>query len=200
MFAGIRYNPENFGYEAFVNISDHDDENISVIFVRDSSDSVVGTGENLLIDDVQTHDFGDGNGEVPAHPHLNGGGWVAETAIVDDTAYVGRNAQVYGKATVTGKANICGHSVVCDKSYVGGSASIHDYAKIFGNARVYEKASVHNHAKVYDEAMIRGEAIVLNRAEVYGTSRIMGSSQVNSDVVDAYLNDGVRSHVGGKVG
>lgn len=39
-----------------------------------------------------THDFGDC--PVPAHRHGNGGGWVAETARVDETAYVGRAADV----------------------------------------------------------------------------------------------------------
>lgn len=29
---------------------------------------------------MKTHDFKDGNGAVPAHQHINGGGWVANTA------------------------------------------------------------------------------------------------------------------------
>ena len=38
--------------------------------------------------------FDFGFGEVPAHQHVNGGGWVADTAYVDGTAYVGPNAEV----------------------------------------------------------------------------------------------------------
>ena len=41
--------------------------------------------------------FDFGNGLVDAHKHLNGGGWVADTAQVAETAYVGPNAQVYGE-------------------------------------------------------------------------------------------------------
>ena len=47
-----------------------------------------------------TFDFNDGNGPVPAHKHPNGGGWVADTARVDETAFVGRDAMVYGDAMV----------------------------------------------------------------------------------------------------
>ena len=49
-----------------------------------------------------TFDFQDGNGPVPAHQHPNGGGWVADTARVEESAYVGPNAQVYGSAHVEG--------------------------------------------------------------------------------------------------
>ena len=51
-----------------------------------------------------SHDFGDGAGAVPAHRHVNGGGWVADTARVDATAYVGPMAQVSGEAWVSGEA------------------------------------------------------------------------------------------------
>ena len=40
--------------------------------------------------------FDFGYGLVPAHKHVNGGGWVAETATVADSAYIGFNAQVSG--------------------------------------------------------------------------------------------------------
>ena len=44
--------------------------------------------------------FDFGNGPVPAHQHPNGGGWVADTAHVDDTAYVGIDAREIGRAHV----------------------------------------------------------------------------------------------------
>lgn len=52
------------------------------------------------------HNFEDGAGPVPAHQHVNGGGWVADTAHVDDTAYVGPYACVSGSARVYGKARV----------------------------------------------------------------------------------------------
>ena len=57
-------------------------------------------------------DFQDGNGPVPAHKHPNGGGWVADTALVSRTACVGPNARVYGKAWVSGDARVYGNAQV----------------------------------------------------------------------------------------
>src|ERR1041385_247731 len=48
-----------------------------------------------------THDFGDGAGAVPAHQHSNGGGWVAETAVVDPLVFVASTAAVYQYAQIT---------------------------------------------------------------------------------------------------
>jgi len=51
-----------------------------------------------------TFDFG--WGEVPAHQHPNGKGWIAETAHADETAYIGPAARVYGAAQVYGDARV----------------------------------------------------------------------------------------------
>ncbi len=40
--------------------------------------------------------------------HSNGGGWVANTAIVSDTAYIGPDALVSGDAQVYGNARVSG--------------------------------------------------------------------------------------------
>jgi hypothetical protein len=57
-------------------------------------------------------DFHDGNGPVPAQKHPNGGGWVAQTAIVENIAYVGPDAKVYGNARVYGNSRISGTAEV----------------------------------------------------------------------------------------
>ena len=62
------------------------------------TDENTGTSYDLTGD--TNFDFGDGNGSVPAHKHMNGGGWVAETASVDASAFVGPEARVYGEARV----------------------------------------------------------------------------------------------------
>ena len=53
-----------------------------------------------------THDFHDGRGPVPAHQHLYGGGWVADSAHVDASVRVAGDAQVSGDAWVYGNAAI----------------------------------------------------------------------------------------------
>jgi UDP-3-O-[3-hydroxymyristoyl] glucosamine N-acyltransferase len=78
-----------------------------------------------------TFDFNDGNGPVPAHKHPNGGGWVADTAKVDETAFVGRDAMVYGDA------------MVYDNARVYGDARVHSDAQVYGDARVGGKVRVH---------------------------------------------------------
>ena len=57
-------------------------------------------------------DFQDGKGRVSAHQHPNGGGWVADTASVDETAFVGPDAEVYGHAGVYGHARVFGNASV----------------------------------------------------------------------------------------
>ena len=69
-------------------------------------------------------DFHDGNGPVPAHQHANGGGWVADCAVVDAEAYVGPEARVSGEARVLGEARVFGEARVSGE------------ARVFGNARV----------------------------------------------------------------
>jgi hypothetical protein len=53
-------------------------------------------------------DFGDSNGMVPAHRHINPdgsiGGWVADTAFVDSSVYIGFEALVYNKARILNMA------------------------------------------------------------------------------------------------
>ena len=66
------------------------------------------------------HDFGDGNGNVDAHRHSNGGGWIADTATVMDTVYVGRDAQVFGDAEVSD------HARIRDGARVSGRAEVYN--------------------------------------------------------------------------
>lgn len=81
-----------------------------------------------------TFDFQDGNGPVPAHRHPNGGGWVADTANVEETAYVGPNAQVYGSAHVEG-----GVSLLCDTRISGVSCVAYNPLHVpkFAPSKVY---------------------------------------------------------------
>ncbi len=59
---------------------------------------------------METFDFG--NGPVAAHRHVNGGGWVAETASVAKSAYVGTDARVCDSALVYGTARVCDSALV----------------------------------------------------------------------------------------
>ena len=75
---------------------------------------------------VQTFDFRDGNGSVPAHRHTNPdgtvGGWVAETAKVENTAWISGDTQVYGNALVYGDAQVYGGEWTKSPLYIQGTA------------------------------------------------------------------------------
>ena len=107
-----------------------------------------------------TFDFGDGNGEVPAHRHINPdgsvGGWVAETCFVESTAYIGERSLVYEKGRVLDKAKIY------DDAKIYGTAWISNHAQVFGNAEVFCNATVSGFAKIY------GDAQFSNGAMAYG--------------------------------
>jgi carbonic anhydrase/acetyltransferase-like protein (isoleucine patch superfamily) len=107
-----------------------------------------------------TFDFGDG--PVPAHKHLNGGGWVADTAKVENTAHVGENARVY------------------DSAFVGGNASVKGNAMVYGNAQVGGNARVYENARVYGTAFVSGNALVI------------GSSKVSDGVITSGTHTGVK--------
>ena len=75
-----------------------------------------------------TFDFG--SGPVPAHRHPNGGGWVADTARVDDSAYIGPAAWVFGDARVSGDALVYGDARVFGDAWVSGDALVYGDATI----------------------------------------------------------------------
>ena len=51
-----------------------------------------------------TYDFNDGNGEVNAKRHINPngstGGWVSDSASVENSVHIGFNALVFGEARI----------------------------------------------------------------------------------------------------
>ncbi len=141
-----------------------------------------------------TFDFGDGNGEVPAHRHINPdgsiGGWVADTAWVINESKVCVHAKVYGAAKVFnnatindyakvyGKARVYGHAEISNRACIYGSASIYDSAKVYEAAQVYGEADVFGSARVCGEANVFGKARIYNDAHVCGTASVFGNKRV----------------------
>jgi UDP-3-O-[3-hydroxymyristoyl] glucosamine N-acyltransferase len=150
-------------------------------------------------DQEKLFDFQDGAGLVPAHQHINGGGWISNTAHVDDNCYVGPSAQVFGNAKVTGNviindyARVYGHAFVYGKamiygdSQVCGNAQVYGFAKVSGHANVYENARVLDNSIVHEYCKIYGNAVVRNNSEVLGYSHVYGNAVV-SDIVKLYSN------------
>jgi carbonic anhydrase/acetyltransferase-like protein (isoleucine patch superfamily) len=143
---------------------------------------------------VATHDFKDGQGPVEAHQHPNGGGWVANTASVDDSAYAGPRARVYGDAGVRdnasvednahvfGDAQVYGNARVCDNATASGDAQIGGTTQIFGTAWVYGEAWIYGNARVFGSAWIYGNTEVCGEAQVYGNAQVYGDSKIHGFV------------------
>ena len=91
------------------------------------------------------YDFQDGNGPVPAHRHPNGGGWVADTAKVEETAYVGPNAQVYGSALVEGGVELLSDTRISGVSCVTYN-QLHVSKFASSKSKVYALLSTHYYA------------------------------------------------------
>ena len=129
-----------------------------------------------------------GKGEIPAHIHPKGGGWVANTAEVDEDCHIGPYAMVYDNAKVKndskvdGYAKVYGNSVISDTAKIYGDAQVYDNAQIMknarisGKARVYGKAKIYDHAQVYDNAQVYDHAILRNFSEVYENARVYGNA------------------------
>ncbi|MCD7776336.1 MAG: DUF6055 domain-containing protein [Firmicutes bacterium] len=109
---------------------------------------------------------------VSGHTHSNGGGFVADTAKVEDTVYVGPDAMVLGTAVVKGNVVITDHAVVMGSATIRGDAVIDGYAVVAGNASVKDNAHVGDYAIVAGSAKITDYAQVIESAYVYGSYSI----------------------------
>jgi len=130
--------------------------------------------------------------EDEQHQH-NGGGWVANTATVEDTAYIGPNAQVYGEAQVSGEAQVFGNAQVSGKAWVFGEAQVSGEAQVFGNAQVSGKAWV------FGEAQVSGNALVYGNAWVSGEARVFGDAWVETPLHIQGTRHGVSNSSHGKL-
>lgn len=120
--------------------------------------------------------------------HANGGGWKANTAVVDAAAYLGPNAQVLGTAQVRGAARIEDYAVVKDSArvtnaIVSGHALVEGNAKVYGNAKVRDWGHVFGYAEVFENARVIehgncGDGNATTHTKVYGSAVIKGTTYV----------------------
>jgi acyl-[acyl carrier protein]--UDP-N-acetylglucosamine O-acyltransferase len=62
------------------------------------------------------------------HKHKNGGGWVANTARIDETVYVGPHALVYGKSELSGRVRVEDFAQVSGTAVLSGDVIVRRYA------------------------------------------------------------------------
>jgi carbonic anhydrase/acetyltransferase-like protein (isoleucine patch superfamily) len=140
--------------------------------------------------------------DVPGKAHVNGGGFVAETAKVEATAYVGPNARVLDRAVVSGKARIADYAIICseakvmDEAIVSGNARIAGSATVAGNAKVCDYAVILNQTKVSGHAQVREHATIDTQKEctdhvtVKGCAYVYGGRQSGTAMIDGFYAKG----------
>ncbi|MEE2785934.1 MAG: DUF6055 domain-containing protein [Myxococcota bacterium] len=145
---------------------------------------------------------------VAGENHMNGGGFVADTATVAASAFVGPSAMILGRAEITGQARIEGRAtvtgtarvrdqaVVKEHAWVGGHAQVSGTAQVFGSAQIegghiYGRAQVGGLTWVVDDTRIYDSARVIStnvERPLRGDARIYGTAQVLGDVELSTLN------------
>lgn len=120
------------------------------------------------------------------HKHKNGGGFVADSARVDDSVYVGPHAAVIGNATVTGNAVIGGYAMIAENAKISSNAYVGDYALVIGRATVTDNAKVIESACIWDTYKVSGNAVVKGVAFCMADGSASGQAILDGD----YYGDG----------
>ena len=112
------------------------------------------------------------------HVHANGGGWVADTAHVDESVYVGPDAMVLGNANVSGNVRITDYAVVAGDTVIRDSAVIADHAVIHGGGWVYVNEWKTGKVTVSGNAVVSGSAVVTGMCQLSGSAKLTQKAYV----------------------
>ncbi|MEY2340934.1 hypothetical protein AB4090_02355 [Acidithiobacillus sp. IBUN Pt1247-S3] len=168
---------------------------------------------------VVLHDFGNGDGPIPARKHKNGGGWVSTEATVHPDARIENEAMVIGRArlgpqavlrdqsSIVGDVQITGEALLEDRASIKDRVRIDGAIAMSGSSTIGEDAWVQKDAilTVSRQASMRGDAIILNgetgldgMAVVAGFSRLSGNLYFSDAItVNAELDDNPRMIIKG---
>jgi carbonic anhydrase/acetyltransferase-like protein (isoleucine patch superfamily) len=94
------------------------------------------------------HDFRDGKGLVLSHRHKNGGGIVADSAMVSDDCIVAPRAEVGGNAMVLNGCKVLDQVRVYGNAYVSNGVTLEDNVEVYGTAEVKYEIVLFGDAKV----------------------------------------------------
>ncbi|MBE6842363.1 MAG: N-acetylglucosamine-1-phosphate uridyltransferase [Ruminococcus sp.] len=119
---------------------------------------------------------------VKGHIHKNGGGFVADTAKVDDTVYVSENAMVLGNAVLSGNVRVEDYAVVANDVKASDNVIISGHAIVDGGGMIYDNGWKYGSVVLSENAVISDSAVVTNSCTVSGSAHV---------VQKAYLADAV---------
>jgi len=105
------------------------------------------------------------------HIHPNGGGWIENTAIVEDTVYVSEDSTIAGQAEVLGNVSLNKCSDIMDNARVSGNVFIVDYCTIG------------------DQSEVTGDCIISHKAHLIGSAQVHNSN-IKGGIHDSTLRRG----------
>ena len=122
------------------------------------------------------------------HQHPNGGGWVQNTASVEEAAFIGPRAIVSDKARVSGVARVSGEALVSGEARVSGDAQVSGEARVSGKARVSGEAQVSGVAWVSGEAQVSGGC--WEQSPLY----VVGTAHDATNAINGHIQIGCECH------
>lgn len=133
--------------------------------------------------------FNFGNGEVPASVHKNPtgdlGGWVADTATVEQGVYISCSSTVFGSANVSSKASITGSSKIFGSANVSGNARVGYSSSVSGNSRVIQNASVAD--SIMTERALAGGTCVIEHSSLTDNVEVSGEAHIKDSQLSGFL-------------
>ena len=93
--------------------------------------------------------------EDKQHKHSNGGGWVADTARVEDSVHVGPHALVYGHAELSGRVVIVDSAQVSGKVQLSGDVIVRANCWLDGNFKANTGVFYKNERTIERQERIR---------------------------------------------
>ncbi len=119
--------------------------------------------------------------KIRGHPS-SVGGFVENTAVVEDTAYLGPHALALDKSYIGDSAKICGWAVLSESSRATGQTFISGYVRLMGNShadglsRLYHNARLEGNGSVRDNAELHNNTIVCGCGIAAGNTVLTGNT------------------------
>lgn len=140
------------------------------------------------------------------HQHINGLGWVENTAYVDPNVYVGMDAVVADYAMAVGFSKIQNRAMICGTSKISGRSKIYDDALIIEQCIIDDEVTIFGHAVVGGHAHICGNSMIYGNSIICDYAQISGYSEVcdeqvggNSNIINRVIKGSRGIQVGGNI-
>lgn len=140
---------------------------------------------NANADTVQVSEF---CGGAVGHYHKNGGGFVANTAHVDETAFVEKGAQVCDRAQVRDEAHVWNTSVISERAQISKKVHVNGDSRVSGDAKITDNAIIGSIGGTngLQRAVVNGATEMYNGSQVLNEATVTGAILKDQALVDGH--------------